>query len=85
MKNLSNKIERIKIGRGYYQNGYGKGFKKAPIVYLINGKAYAKDKNHPGFQTDLDGYAMVNQHSYFEEARFWQVGLISEHLNFIQK
>ena len=51
----------IKIGKGYYQSGYGKGFKKNPIIRLINGKAYAKDSTAFPFQTDLDGYVMEKE------------------------
>ena len=49
-----------KIGQGYYQSGYGKGFKKNPIIRLINGKAYAKDSKALPFQTDMEGYVMLN-------------------------
>lgn len=37
-------MERIKIGQGYYQKGYGRGFKKNPNIYLIDGYLYARDK-----------------------------------------
>lgn len=58
-------MKRTKIGQGYFQSGYGRGFKKAPIIWLINGKAYAKDTE--GSTTDytpltgeLEGYVRVN-------------------------
>ena len=72
------KIE--KIGKGYYQSGYGRGFKKNPIIRLINGKAYAKDSTGGGFQTDIEGHVMVNQDKTYKS--FYQVGLIWEHENF---
>jgi hypothetical protein len=68
-----------KIGQGYYQSGYGRGFKKAPIVRLINGKAYVKDATQTPFQTDLEGYVMVNALKTGEHIFFAAVGLISEH------
>ena len=59
-------MKRVKIAQGYNQSGYGRGFKKSPIVYLINGKLYAKDK--AGSETDfhqlageLEGYIRVNK------------------------
>ncbi len=76
-----NKIE--KIGKGYYQSGYGRGFKKKPIIRLINGKAYAKDSKAFPFQTDMQGYVMVNASSSNGiPTYFYQVGLIWEHENF---
>ena len=72
MKNASNKI-----GKGYYQSGYGRGFKKNPIIRHINGKAYAKDSTAMSFQTDMEGYVMVNQDQTYKS--FYQVGLIWEH------
>jgi hypothetical protein len=68
-----------KIGQGYYQSGYGRGFKKNPIVRLINGKAYVKDATQTPFQTDLEGYVMVNAFKTGEHIFFASVGLISEH------
>lgn len=72
-----------KIGKGYYQSAYGRGFKKNPIIRLINGKAYAKDSTGGGFQTDMEGYVMVNASSSISiPTYFYQVGLIREHENF---
>lgn len=68
-------MKRIKIGQGYYQAGYGKGFKKAAAVYLIEGKAYARDTKGLAFQTDLSGYVMLN----FSGNYYYEVGLISKH------
>ncbi len=68
-----------KIGQGYYQSGYGRGFKKNPIVRLINGKAYVKDATQTPFQTDLEGYVMVNAFKTGEHIFFGEVGRISEH------
>ena len=58
-------MKRIKIGQGYFQSGYGKGFKKTPTVWLINGKAYAKDKagadcSSTPLTGELEGYVTVN-------------------------
>jgi hypothetical protein len=72
----------IKIGKGYYQSGYVKGFKKNPIIRLINGKAYAKDSTAFPFQTDLDGYVMVNTLKVGEHTFFAEQGLISKHEKF---
>ena len=68
---------RKKIGEGYWQCGYGKGYKKAN-VYMINGFAYAKDKRNSevAFERDLDGYVMVNK----QKEIFWQVSAKSGHI-----
>ena len=68
-----------KIGQGYYQSGYGRGFKKNPIVRLINGKAYVKDSKTIPFQTDIEGYVMVNVSTSNGEPFFYEVGLINQH------
>jgi hypothetical protein len=68
-----------KIGQGYYQSGYGRGFKKNPIVRLINGKAYVKDSTQTPFQTDLEGYVMVNAFKTGDQIFFAAVSLIKEH------
>ena len=68
-------IAKIKIGKGYWQSGYGRGFKKSPIVWNINGKAYVKDSNSEPYQTDLPGFIMVNKST----EGYFAVGLISEH------
>ena len=72
-------MKNTKIGKGYYQKGYGKGFKKNPIIRIINGKAYAKDASALPFQTDIEGYVMVNAFKTGEQISFGEVGLISEH------
>jgi hypothetical protein len=72
-------IKTTKIGQGYYQSGYGRGFKKNPIVRLINGKAYVKDATQTPFQTDLEGYVMVNGFKTGDQIFFAAVGLITEH------
>lgn len=41
-----------KIGKGYFQSGQGRGFKKSPVIKLIDGKAYAKDSTALPFETD---------------------------------
>ena len=71
-----------KIGKGYYQAGYGRGFKKSPIVWLINGKAYVKDSLAHPFQTDLEGYVMVNAMMANNYKYFVACGLITEHKNY---
>ena len=74
-------MERKKIGQGYHQAGYGRGFKKNPIVWLINGKAYAKDANGLPNETDLEGYVMVNaiKSLVTGDIIFFEQGLISKH------
>lgn len=75
MKNLNT----TKIGKGYWQSGYGRGFKKNPIVRLINGKAYVKDATQTPFQTDLEGYVMVNALKNGDRTFFAAVSLITDH------
>lgn len=58
-------MERIKIGKGYFQSGYGRGFKKGPTIWLIDGKAYAKDSKgassmYTPLEGELKGYVTVN-------------------------
>ena len=77
--NTNTMTNATKIGQGYYQSGYGRGFKKNPIVRLINGKAYVKDATQTPFQTDLEGYVMVNPLKTGEQIFFAAVSLISEH------
>lgn len=81
--NTNTMTTTTKIGQGYYQSGYGRGFKKNPIVRLINGKAYVKDATQTPFQTDLEGYVMVNALKTGEKIFFAAVGLISEHQEYI--
>lgn len=68
-------MKKTKIGKGYYQSGYGRGFKKLPTVWEINGKAYVKDATQSPYQTDLPGYVMVNK----IENTFAAIGIISDH------
>lgn len=78
---------REKIGVGYWQSGYGKGFHKTAIIYLINGKAYAKNKRGAAhsYETDLPGYVMVNKaNGYTNGITFDQVGRIEQHKAFIK-
>lgn len=74
-------MKKVKIGKGYYPSAYGWGFRKNPIVWLINGKAYVKDSVVKSYSTDLEGYTMVN--AVFKNADgstyFGAVGMISEH------
>ena len=58
-------MEKIKIGIGSWQSGYGCGFKKLPIIWLINEKLYAKDlKNWKRTYKPLEGvfagYVRIN-------------------------
>ncbi len=58
-------LARKKIDEGYFQTGYGRGFKKKPIIYLINNKLYAKDRKgwsvcYDKLEGDLEGYVQVN-------------------------
>ena len=73
-------MKKVKIGKGYLQTGYGRGFKKNSIIWLINGKAYAKDSKNSPYQTDIKGYVMVNFIQGNFQYPFCQVGLISEHI-----
>lgn len=77
---MATTTKRQKIGKGYYQKSYGRGFKKNPIIWLINGKAYAKESNASPFQTDLEGYVMLN----FDDTYncFYQIYLICDHKQF---
>lgn len=57
-------MDRVKVGKGYYRCGYGKGYNKSPNIYLIRGKYYAKHKAawNTAFrplQGDLVGYVEV--------------------------
>jgi len=73
-------MKKTKIGKGYYQSGYGRGFKSICTVWAINGKAYVKDANSLPFQTDLEGYTMVNRVTIEGNVSFHAVSLINEHL-----
>lgn len=58
-------MKRYKIGQGYYRHGYGRGFISAPIIYYIDGKAYARhkagyDEMFPDYQQyTIPGYVPV--------------------------
>jgi hypothetical protein len=58
-------MERVKIGKGFFQIGYGKGFNKTSVIYLINNKLYAKSKKNADVAYDGDllkeGYVCVNE------------------------
>ena len=69
-------MKKVKIGKGYWPNSYGRGFRKDSIVWLINGKAYSY--NTP-FQTDLEGYIMVNYSKMDTSELFAACGLVTEH------
>lgn len=73
-------MEKQKIGKGYYQTGYGRGFKKSPTVWLIKGKAYVRDANSIPYETDIPGYTMCNAMVCGNgEVKFAGIGLISNH------
>lgn len=51
------------VGYGYYQRGYGRGFKKGPAIRLIDGKLYAKDSKASDYiplTGALEGYTRIN-------------------------
>lgn len=51
----------MKIGKGYFAKGYGRGKRTAATVYLIDGKAYARDKaRYNRVHCDKEGYVNVN-------------------------
>jgi hypothetical protein len=77
------KIQTLKIGKGFYQSGYGKGFKKEPIIRLINGKAYAKCSTVTPFETDMKGYIMVNAFLTGNQVSFGECGIIIKHQKYI--
>ena len=71
---------RIKISKGYYQVGYGRGFKKNPIIYLIDGKLYAKDKKNAELDYEpltgkFEGYVRINEICVIsDKLNYYQVG-----------
>jgi len=71
-------IKRQKIGVGYWPSAYGRSFQKRAVVYLINGKAYTRDTHGNAFETDLQGYKMLNFNTG-DLGGFYEVGLISKH------
>lgn len=76
------KPEKIKIGTGFYQSGYGRGFKKGPVIWKINGKAYARSSDAMDFRTDLPGFIMVNSMTCGGGViKYYEIGLVSEHQN----
>ena len=57
-------MNRIKVGKGYYQNGHGRDLISAPLVYEIDGKTYAKHLQgwklcYEPLQGELQGYVPV--------------------------
>lgn len=71
-------MKKVKIGKGYYQSGYGRGWKSAPVVWRINNYLYAKDaKNwdtdHQPLEGELKGYVRVNTLPPYE-GKFYQCG-----------
>lgn len=85
LRKNNKEMQKQKIGQGYYQAGYGRGFKKSPVVWLINGKAYVKDSKASPYETDLEGYVMVNNFPVSDGGEaFSEVGLISNHMKYEQ-
>lgn len=68
------KLQRKKIGNGYYQSGYGKGFIKGPIVYVIDGKCFARHLRgwDVAFNQSLEGYVRVNAYDDGDDLVFIQ-------------
>lgn len=81
-------MERSRIGKGYSQNGYGKGFISSPVVWLINGKAYAKHAKGAALRFEpLEGelaeYVPVNAvRGPDDECRFYETSYPYEHKDF---
>lgn len=72
-------LQRTKAGKGFYQSGYGRGFAKETIIYIINNKYYAKSSYNAktAYDGDLlnEGYVCVNKDT---DGVFYQCSL-SEH------
>ena len=84
MNNAVNNTQRTKVGQGFWQSGYGKGFKKLPFIYLINGKYYAKDNESAKLafeKSGIEGYIMVNIMKTEYGDSFYEVNRKIEHLN----
>lgn len=84
MENLKKQL----IGEGYSATGYGRGVRKGKKIYLINGKAYARDKQRAdsSFEPcvgELANYVRVNCIREFKS--FYQVGLEREHLPYVNE
>lgn len=59
-------MEKKRIGKGYQQKGYGRGFNKNAVIWLIDGKAYARDLrgwklSMFALTDELEGYVRVNK------------------------
>lgn len=73
-------MQKVKIATGYYRSGYGRTSIRMATIYLINGKAYARDiatsrtEFYP-LTGDLEGYIRVN----FENNIFYQVTYDTDH------
>lgn len=81
-------MKRIKMSQGYNQAGYGRGFKKSPYIYLINGKLYAKDKagwesTYSPLQGELEGYVRINLLKNTLDPYYYQVSLESDHQDYV--
>ena len=73
---------KTKIDKGYWQDGYARGYRKNVVIWLINGKLYAKDAYHTPYSTDLPGYIMINKINKISpngSDYYYAIGLISQH------
>lgn len=66
-----------KIGKGYWQSGYGRGFKKTATVYLIDGKAWVRGT---GYHNTKEGFIPVNIDKTYN--KFHQLGPLEQHADF---
>ena len=74
-------MKRTKIGQGYHRSGYHKGYNARPIIYMIDGKFYAKHKAAwntacSPLEGDLKGYVEVSKFASLRtehKAHYYQV------------
>ena len=63
-------MKRVKVGKGFWQSGYGRKSNNQALIYLINNKYYAKSKRNADTAYDGDlldkGYVCVNADSIGE-------------------
>lgn len=85
---MASEIQRAKTEyKGYWQSGYGRGFKKGAAVYEINGKLYAKDKKGseeiwPSKRDSIveQGYVPVNLEPVY--GKCYEADLVSGHIKY---
>ena len=85
-------LNRIKIGQGFFQKGYGRGYNKKANIYLIDGLAYAKSKHNwktdfYKLQWELEGYVRINISKTDGTIYFHQVsgGTVEPHIKVSEK